>query len=103
MVTYCLRRVIPACIPLTLFISEATVLIFELPDLAPSVLNRFSSLVASVTNCMSLPSICVVMERAFTPAIDKMSFDAIMSGSPSHAPREYTADDIKELYIKAYN
>ena len=82
MVTYCLRRVIPACIPLTLFISEATVLIFELPDLAPSVLNRFSSLVASVTNCMSLPSIWVVMDSAFTPAIDRMSFESFTCHLP---------------------
>ena len=38
----------------------------------------------------------------YMAAVDDMSFEAIMSGSPSHAPREYTADDIKELYIKAY-
>jgi len=38
----------------------------------------------------------------YMAAIDDMSLEAIMSGSPSHAPREYTADDIREIYIKAY-
>ena len=40
---------------------------------------------------------------AYMAAVDDMSFEAIMSGSPSHAPREYTADDIKQLYIKAFD
>ena len=38
----------------------------------------------------------------YMATIDDMSFEAIMSGSPSNAPREYTADDIREIYIKAY-
>ncbi len=40
---------------------------------------------------------------AYMAAVDDMSFEAIMSGSPSHAPREYTADDIRDLYIKAFD
>lgn len=39
---------------------------------------------------------------AYMAVVDDMSMEAIMSGSPSHAPREYTADDICELYIRAY-
>lgn len=39
---------------------------------------------------------------AYMAVVDDMSMEAIMSGSPSHAPREYTADDIRELYIRAY-
>ena len=39
---------------------------------------------------------------AYMAAVDDMSFEAIMSGSPSHAPREYTADDIRDIYIRAY-
>lgn len=38
----------------------------------------------------------------YMATIDDMSFEAIMSGSPSNAPCEYTADDIREIYIKAY-
>lgn len=38
----------------------------------------------------------------YMAAIDDMSFEAIMSGSPSHAPREYTADNIRDIYIRAY-
>ena len=38
----------------------------------------------------------------YMAAVDEMSFKAIMSGSPSHAPREYTADDIRDIYIRAY-
>lgn len=38
----------------------------------------------------------------YMAAIDDMSYEAIMSGSPSNAPREYTADEIREIYIKAY-
>jgi hypothetical protein len=38
----------------------------------------------------------------YMAAIDDMSFEAIMSGSPSHAPREYTADYIRDIYIRAY-
>ena len=38
----------------------------------------------------------------YMAVVDEMSFEAIMSGSPSHAPREYTADDIRDIYIRAY-
>ena len=38
----------------------------------------------------------------YMAAVDEMSFEDIMSGSPSHAPREYTADDIRDIYIRAY-
>ena len=38
----------------------------------------------------------------YMAAIDDMSYEAIMSGSPSNAPREYTADEIRDIYIKAY-
>ena len=38
----------------------------------------------------------------YMAAIDDMSFEAIMSGSPSHAPREFTADYIRDIYIRAY-
>ena len=38
----------------------------------------------------------------YMAVVDDMSLEAIMSGSPSNAPREYTADDIREIYIKAY-
>ena len=40
--------------------------------------------------------------ESYMAAVDDMSFEAIMSGSPSHAPREYTAEDIREIYIRAY-
>ena len=54
---YCLRSVIPACMPFTLFINEVTVCRLAFVELAPKVLNRLRSLVASVTNCKSFPSI----------------------------------------------
>jgi alcohol dehydrogenase class IV len=38
----------------------------------------------------------------YMAAVDDMSYEAIMSGSPSNAPREYTADEIRDIYIKAY-
>ena len=38
----------------------------------------------------------------YMAAIDDMSYEAIMSGSPSNAPREYTANEIRDIYIKAY-
>lgn len=41
-------------------------------------------------------------EKEYMSAIPRMTLDAIASGSPSHAPREYTADDIASLYRKAY-
>ena len=41
-------------------------------------------------------------EKAYLSAIPSMTLDAIASGSPSHAPREYTADDIASLYRKAF-
>lgn len=42
-------------------------------------------------------------ETHFTNAIDKMAADAIASGSPANAPKQYTADDCKRLYLKAYD
>ena len=67
--------------------------------------EKFVEEVAKLIEKLEVPSLSQygIDRDAYMAAIDKMSFDAIMSGSPSHAPREYTADDIKELYIKAYN
>lgn len=41
-------------------------------------------------------------EADFTAATDKMAADAIASGSPGNAPKAYTADDCKRLYLEAY-
>ena len=67
--------------------------------------EKFVEEVAKLIEKLEVPTLSQygIDRDAYMAAVDKMSFDAIMSGSPSHAPREYTADDIKELYIKAYN
>ena len=43
-----------------------------------------------------------VEEADFLNSIDKMSSDAIASGSPSNAPGSYTAADCRRLYLEAY-
>lgn len=62
--------------PLMLFINEVMVRIWELLDLAPKVLKRLSSLVASVTNIISLPETCVVTASDFTPAAVSINFES---------------------------
>ena len=42
-------------------------------------------------------------EDRYTQLIDKMAADAIASGSPGNAPKPYTAEDCRRLYIEAYN
>lgn len=44
-----------------------------------------------------------INEEAFMKSIDKMSADAISSGSPSNAPGSFTEADCRRLYIEAYN
>ena len=66
--------------------------------------EKFVEEVAKLLDKLEIPTLKSygIDREQYFAAAEKMSFDAIMSGSPSHAPREYTADDIKELYIKAY-
>ncbi len=66
--------------------------------------EKFVEEVAKLIEKLDVPSLKKygIDRDEYMAAVDQMSFEAIMSGSPSHAPREYTADNIKELYIKAY-
>lgn len=66
--------------------------------------EKFVEEVAKLVEKLDVPKMSSygIDRDAYMAAIDDMSYEAIMSGSPSHAPREYTADDIRELYIKAY-
>jgi len=66
--------------------------------------EKFVEEVAKMTEKLDVPTMSAygIDRDSYMALVEKMSFDAIMSGSPSHAPREYTADDIKDLYIKAY-
>ena len=43
-----------------------------------------------------------VEENKFRSIIGQMASDAIASGSPGNNPRKATAEEIKELYLKAY-
>lgn len=66
--------------------------------------EKFVEEVAKLVDKLDVPTMSAygIDRKAYMAAVDDMSFEAIMSGSPSHAPREYTADDIKEIYIRAY-
>ena len=66
--------------------------------------EKFVEEVAKLVEKLDVPTMSAygIDRNAYMAAVDDMSFEAIMSGSPSHAPREYTADDIKEIYIRAY-
>ena len=66
--------------------------------------EKFVEEVAKLVEKLDVPTMSSygIDRNAYMAAVDDMSFEAIMSGSPSHAPREYTADDIKEIYIRAY-
>lgn len=41
-------------------------------------------------------------EAKFVASIDKMSADAIASGSPGNASKRYTAEDCRRLYLEAF-
>jgi alcohol dehydrogenase class IV len=43
-----------------------------------------------------------VEENKFRSIIGQMAIDALASGSPGNNPRKATAEEIKELYLKAY-
>ncbi len=45
---------------------------------------------------------CGISEEALAGALDKMTEDALSSGSPQNNPRVPTADEIKSLYMEAY-
>lgn len=66
--------------------------------------EKFVQEVDKLLKKLEVPSLSQfgIEERAYLDAIPRMTLDAIASGSPSHAPREYTADDIAALYRKAY-
>lgn len=67
--------------------------------------EKFVAEVEKLLNKCEIPSLMEfgIDEREFEAAIVKMSHDAIDSGSPSHAPKEYTAEQIQSLYRKAYH
>lgn len=66
--------------------------------------EKFVEEVEKLVERLDVPSMSQfgIDRDAYMAAVDDMSFEAIMSGSPSHAPREYTADDIRDIYIRAY-
>lgn len=41
-------------------------------------------------------------EKSFREAISKMSRDALESGSPANAPKQFSTHDIEALYLEAY-
>ena len=66
--------------------------------------EKFVEEVEKLVERLDVPSMSQfgIDRDAYMAAVDDMSFEAIMSGSPSHAPREYTADVIRDIYIRAY-
>lgn len=66
--------------------------------------EKFVEEVEKLVEKLEVPSMSKygINRDEYMAAIDDMSFEAIMSGSPSHAPREYTADNIRDIYIRAY-
>ena len=66
--------------------------------------EKFVQEVDTLLSRLDVPSLKEygIDEKAYLSAIPRMTLDAIASGSPSHAPREYTADDIASLYRKAF-
>lgn len=57
-----------------------------------------------IRNCgiHTLKEYGIDQERYFA-SIDKMSHDALASGSPQNAPKDYTAQDLQQLYRKAWD
>lgn len=68
------------------------------------VANKFISRVKQLCSYCKVPTLegYGIGEADFMEKIDKMSIDAIASGSPSNAPKNYSASDCRGLYIKAY-
>lgn len=66
--------------------------------------EKFVEEVEKILDKLEVPTMSKygIDRNEYMAAIDDMSFEAIMSGSPSNAPREYTADDIRDIYIRAY-
>ncbi len=66
--------------------------------------EKFVAEVDSLVDKLNVPSLkdYGIDEAEYMDAIEKMTHDAIKSGSPSHAPKEYTAAAIQELYRLAY-
>ena len=66
--------------------------------------EKFVQEIDALLNKLEVPTLSEfgIDEKEYMSAIPRMTLDAIASGSPSHAPREYTADDIASLYRKAY-
>ena len=66
--------------------------------------EKFVEEVAKLIEKLEVPTLSGygIGRDEYMAAIEDMSVEAILSGSPSHAPREYTATDIQELYVKAY-
>ena len=67
--------------------------------------EKFVNEVDKLLEKCNVPSLCDygINEQEFYNAIPQMSLDAINSGSPSNAPKEYTALAIQRLYQLAFN
>ena len=67
--------------------------------------ERFIGNVTALCRICQVPSLKAygIPEDAFMSALDKMSADAIASGSPANAPKDYTAADCRRLYQHAFN
>ena len=66
--------------------------------------EKFVEEVSKLIEKLDVPTMSAygIDRESYMAAVDDMSFEAIMSGSPSHAPREYTAENIRDIYIRAY-
>ena len=66
--------------------------------------EKFVAEVDSLLDKLNVPSLedYGIDEEEYMDAIEQMSLEAIASGSPSHAPKEYTAAAIQKLYRLAF-
>ena len=65
--------------------------------------RSFIEAVANLCQVCQIPSLSGygIREADFLAVVDKMSADAIASGSPANAPKPYTARDCRRLYLAA--
>lgn len=73
-------------------------------DNEDAVVEKFMDRVRQITEDCNIPAMKEygIGESKFVSLIDKMAEDAISSGSPANAPRNYTAADCRRLYLEAY-
>ena len=67
--------------------------------------EKFLAAVVDLTKELEIPTLEEYgIDRAkFMESVDKMTADAMASGSPSNTMRDVTAEDVKEIYLKLWD